>query len=162
METKYRISVMYFRRPRDGKRPARTPDFNLGRFRRFSYHNISFIIHLPPADFRLSLKSRLTVRCWNNHALKIFVATFGNMPLFFWFFLPLVSSSSSPVPSPLPMLALLASPRTMIILNWWHSLTPYKNKGRVWNRWKCYWKHFWQWSSTITARSLSLKDFLWS
>lgn len=32
------------------------------------------------------------------------------MPRFFWFFFPLVSSSSSPVPSPLPMLALLASP----------------------------------------------------
>lgn len=38
------------------------------------------------------------------------VATFGKMPRFFWFFLPLASSSSSPVPSPLPMLALLASP----------------------------------------------------
>jgi len=40
----------------------------------------------------------------------MFVATFGKMPRFFWFFLPLASSSSSPVPSPLPMLALLASP----------------------------------------------------
>ena len=36
------------------------------------------------------------------------------MPRFFWFFLPLASSSSSPVPSPLPMLALLASPGNCI------------------------------------------------
>jgi hypothetical protein len=40
------------------------------------------------------------------------VATFGNIPRFFWFFFPFVSSSSSPVPSPLPILALLASPET--------------------------------------------------
>lgn len=52
----------------------------------------------------------LTVRCWKSHALRIFVATFGNMPRFFWFFFPFVSSSSSPVPSPDPTLALLASP----------------------------------------------------
>lgn len=55
--------------------------------------------------------SQLTVRCWKSHALSIFVATFGNMPRFFWFFLPFESSSSSPVPSPDPTLALLASPR---------------------------------------------------
>jgi hypothetical protein len=39
----------------------------------------------------------------------MFVATLGKIPRFFWFFLP-PSSSSSPVPSPLPILALLASP----------------------------------------------------
>lgn len=55
-------------------------------------------------------KIKLTVRCWKSHALSIFVATFGNMPRFFWFFLPFESSSSSPVPSPDPTLALLASP----------------------------------------------------
>lgn len=55
-------------------------------------------------------KSVLTVKCWKSHALRMFVATLGKMPRFFWFFLPFVSSSSSPVPSPLPMLALLASP----------------------------------------------------
>ena len=37
------------------------------------------------------------------------MATLGKMPRFLWFFFP-ESSSSSPVPSPLPMLALLASP----------------------------------------------------
>lgn len=52
----------------------------------------------------------LTVKCWKSHARRMLVATFGKMPRFFWFFLPLASSSSSPVPSPLPMLALLASP----------------------------------------------------
>ena len=52
----------------------------------------------------------LTVKCWKSHALRILVATFGKMPRFFWFFLLLESSSSSPVPSPLPILALLASP----------------------------------------------------
>jgi len=56
--------------------------------------------------------TKLTVKCWNNHALKMLVATLGNMPRFFWFFFPFVSSSSSPVPSPLPILALLASPET--------------------------------------------------
>lgn len=45
------------------------------------------------------------------------VATFGKMPRFFWFFLLLESSSSSPVPSPLPMLALLASPARVQISN---------------------------------------------
>jgi hypothetical protein len=55
---------------------------------------------------------KLTVKCWNSHALKMLVATLGNMPRFFWFFFPFVSSSSSPVPSPLPILALLASPKT--------------------------------------------------
>ena len=53
----------------------------------------------------------LTVKCWNNHALRIFVATLGKMPRFLAFFLLLGSSSSQPsVPSPLPTLALLASP----------------------------------------------------
>jgi len=52
---------------------------------------------------------KLTVRCWKSHARRMFVATLGKIPRFFWFFLP-PSSSSSPVPSPLPMLALLASP----------------------------------------------------
>ena len=51
----------------------------------------------------------LTVKCWNSQARRMLVATFGKMPLFLWFFFP-ESSSSSPVPSPLPMLALLASP----------------------------------------------------
>jgi hypothetical protein len=44
------------------------------------------------------------------------VATLGKIPRFFWFFLP-PSSSSSPVPSPLPMLALLASPAKKEIIN---------------------------------------------
>lgn len=53
----------------------------------------------------------LTVKCWNSHALRIFVATFGKIPRFFEFFLEVGSSSSQPsVPSPLPTLALLASP----------------------------------------------------
>lgn len=53
----------------------------------------------------------LTVKCWNSHALRIFVATLGKMPLFLAFFLLVGSSSSQPsVPSPLPTLALLASP----------------------------------------------------
>lgn len=46
---------------------------------------------------------RLTVRCWNNHALMIFVADLGKMPLFFCL-LAAFSSSSSSVPSPDPML----------------------------------------------------------
>jgi hypothetical protein len=41
----------------------------------------------------------------------MFVATFGKMPRFLEFFLLVGSSSSQPsVPSPLPTLALLASP----------------------------------------------------
>jgi hypothetical protein len=53
----------------------------------------------------------LTVKCWNSHALRIFVATFGKIPRFLEFFLEVGSSSSQPsVPSPLPTLALLASP----------------------------------------------------
>ena len=58
---------------------------------------------------------QLTVKCWNNHALRIFVATFGKIPLFFEFFLEVGSSSSQPsVPSPLPTLALLASPEKYV------------------------------------------------
>lgn len=65
----------------------------------------------PTVGLEVILGSKiLTVRCWKSHALRIFVATFGNMPRFFWFFFPFVSSSSSPVPSPDPTLALLASP----------------------------------------------------
>lgn len=52
--------------------------------------------------------AKYTVRCWNSQARIIFVATLGNMPRFFCRFLLLSSSSSSPVPSPEPM---LASPR---------------------------------------------------
>ena len=53
----------------------------------------------------------LTVRCWNSHALRILVATLGKIPRFLAFFLEAGSSSSQPsVPSPLPTLALLASP----------------------------------------------------
>ena len=52
------------------------------------------------------------VKCWNNHALRIFVATLGKMPRFLSFFFLVESSSSQPsVPSPLPTLALLASPK---------------------------------------------------
>lgn len=58
-------------------------------------------------------RSTLTVRCWKSHALRMFVATLGKIPRFFWFFFPDESSSSSPVPSPLPILALLASPATV-------------------------------------------------
>jgi hypothetical protein len=58
---------------------------------------------------------QLTVKCWNNHALRIFVATFGKIPLFFEFFFEVGSSSSHPsVPSPLPTLALLASPEKYV------------------------------------------------
>lgn len=67
-------------------------------------------IHYHIVETNVFLKLVLTVRCWNSHALKILVATLGKMPRFFWFFLPFDSSSSSPVPSPLPTLALLASP----------------------------------------------------
>ena len=61
----------------------------------------------------------LTVKCWNNHALRIFVATLGKMPLFLAFFLLVGSSSSQPsVPSPLPTLALLASPVNQTRNDW--------------------------------------------
>lgn len=50
----------------------------------------------------------LTVKCWNNHALMIFVATFGNIPRFFCLLVFLSSPSSSAVPSPDP--TLLSSP----------------------------------------------------
>lgn len=39
----------------------------------------------------------LTDRCWKSHALKMFVATLGKMPLFLLFLLSLSDSSSSPV-----------------------------------------------------------------
>ena len=59
--------------------------------------------------------TRLTVKCWNNHALKIFVATLEKMPRFLCLFLLVGSSSLQPsVPSPLPTLALLASPVNQI------------------------------------------------
>uniref|UniRef100_A0A6B0UVL3 Putative secreted protein n=1 Tax=Ixodes ricinus TaxID=34613 RepID=A0A6B0UVL3_IXORI len=45
------------------------------------------------------------VRCWKSQARMMLVATLGKMPRFFWRFLPLSSSSSSPVPSPEPTLA---------------------------------------------------------
>lgn len=64
-------------------------------------------------SMRYMRKKVLTVRCWKSHALRMFVATLGKIPRFFWFFLPVESSSSSPVPSPLPILALLASPATV-------------------------------------------------
>lgn len=82
-------------------------------------------------------KKVLTVRCWKSHALRMFVATLGKIPRFFWFFFPVESSSSSPVPSPLPILALLASPATVrreprssravsvINANLWQFLIPY-------------------------------------
>jgi len=60
--------------------------------------------------FDLLVSGVLTVKCWKSHALRMLVATLGKMPRFFWFFLLFESSSSSPVLSPLPMLALLASP----------------------------------------------------
>jgi hypothetical protein len=44
----------------------------------------------------IDLKSKLTVKCWNNHARIIFVATFGKIPRFFWRFFELSSRSSSP------------------------------------------------------------------
>lgn len=75
--------------------------------------NIMHVQQLPLGDMQtFPWITKLTVKCWNNHALKMLVATLGNMPRFFWFFFPFVSSSSSPVPSPLPILALLASPET--------------------------------------------------
>ena len=48
------------------------------------------------------LEKIFTVKCWNNHARIIFVATFGKMPRFFWRFFELSSRSSSspPVLSP--------------------------------------------------------------
>lgn len=53
----------------------------------------------------------LTVRCWKSHALMIFVATFGKMPLFFCRFeLARSSESSSAVPSPDPTLLSKPSP----------------------------------------------------
>ena len=64
-------------------------------------------------------KKGLTVKCWNNQALRILVATLGKMPLFFEFFLLMGSSSSHPsVPSPLPTLALLASPEKHVETKW--------------------------------------------
>lgn len=47
----------------------------------------------------------LTVRCWKSHALMIFVATLGKMPLFFCRFLSLSGSSSSPVPGEATLLS---------------------------------------------------------
>ncbi len=43
-----------------------------------------------------SNRKLLTVKCWNNHARIIFVATFGKIPRFFWRFFELSSRSSSP------------------------------------------------------------------
>lgn len=57
-------------------------------------------IHSETGTFR---NFKLTVRCWNNHALMIFVADLGKIPLFFCL-LAVFSSSSSSVPSPEPML----------------------------------------------------------
>ncbi len=37
----------------------------------------------------------LTVKCWNNHARIILVATLGKIPRFFWRFFELSSRSSS-------------------------------------------------------------------
>lgn len=47
----------------------------------------------------------LTVRCWNSHALMMFVATLGKMPRFFCLFLSLSGSSSSPVPGDATLLS---------------------------------------------------------
>lgn len=75
------------------------------------YHNTESSLCIKKSiEEWVKWSSVLTVKCWKSHALRMFVATLGKMPRFFWFFLPFVSSSSSPVPSPLPMLALLASP----------------------------------------------------
>lgn len=90
------------------------PTHDPERCRNTDLHTVTNITHvqqLPLGDMQtFPWITTLTVKCWNNHALKMLVATLGNMPRFFWFFFPFVSSSSSPVPSPLPILALLASP----------------------------------------------------
>lgn len=86
----------------DGRQSVTSTAITLNRFRRQEASSMYYMT-----------KKALTVRCWKSHALRMFVATLGKIPRFFWFFLPDESSSSSPVPSPLPILALLASPATV-------------------------------------------------
>ena len=71
----------------------------------------------------------LTVKCWNNHALRIFVANLGNECFFEFFdFLPGSSPLQSSVPSPLPTLALLASPvnQMKLLKNCWKIMNDFK------------------------------------
>lgn len=57
-------------------------------------------------------KYLLTLKCWNNHALMMFVATLGNIPRFFCRFFGSSPLPSISLPSPEPILLSKQSPKT--------------------------------------------------
>lgn len=64
----------------------------------------------------------LTVRCWKSHARMMLVATLGKMPRFFWRFLSLSGSSSSPVPGEATLLSKPSPDQNEISLETEHNL----------------------------------------